>query len=127
MAAALTLVAATPYALKYEWGYDGTGGVGSGAASRTQAQMIADFANVPGPSALKALLSGVPSDGDWENLDHSAQISLYQTISNLPLATSVASEFTNVLGPGRVLSVVGKDGNPGRAIIEIRFHHTIDR
>jgi hypothetical protein len=125
MAASLTLVAASHYALKYEWVHDG---VASGSAQRTQAEMLADFAGVTrGPSPLKAFLAGIVTDLAWDGLEKSSQVSLYATISNLPAGTSVDAEFEVVVGPTRVLQVTGVGANPGRAIVEVRFNHTYDR
>ena len=126
MTVALSLVAATPHSLKYEYVYDGAGGAGSGAVVRNQAAIVADFANVAGPSPLKDFLSGIATDGAWDALEHSAKISLYATISLLVAATNLQAEFT-IVSLARVLKVIGLDGNAGRGIIEIRFHHTFDR
>lgn len=123
MAASLTLVSATPYSLKYEWVHDGAG---SGTADRTQAQMVTDCLATGGPNPLKDLLAGISLDATWDALDRSPKLSLYTTINNLPLGSSVAAEFTPIIGD-RVLRVSGLNANPGRAIIEVRFHHTIDR
>jgi len=120
MAAILTNVQSTPYALKYEWVHDGSG---SGSDSVTQAQMIGDAA--PGP--LKLLLSAITTDGIWNALDASAEISSYVTVLTMTGGTIVQANFATVIGPGRSYVVTGESANPGRALCEIRFNHTFDR
>jgi hypothetical protein len=69
MAAALTRKAASPYALKYEYNYDGAG---SQDITVTQAQMITDSAAGP----LREALTNADTDGEWTALPDSAEISL---------------------------------------------------
>jgi hypothetical protein len=130
MAVSLTLTSATPYALKYLYVYDGVGGANSGTVVRTQAQLIADFlaGGAKGPSPLKALLEGVPSDGAWGLLDRGAQLSLATNMTSQTVAgSSISADLEVVVPDGRVLRCIGKDGVAMQANVEIRFHHTFDR
>jgi len=128
MAVSLTLVAATPHSLKYKFVYDGIGGAGSGAIIRTQAQILADFAGVPGPSPLKALLAATVLNADWLALNESPKLSVYTNITVMVASsTAVKAALEPVVPDGNVLSVIAKDGDGHSAIVELRYHHTIDR
>jgi hypothetical protein len=126
MAATLTLVSASPHALKYRFLYDGDG---SAIAAKTRAQLVADFADAGGPSPLKALLANAPLT-DWICLDDGPQLSLYTNlapVSPTSIAVPVFVHFEVDVVDGPVLNVVGASGSPSSAIVEIRFHHTLDR
>lgn len=130
MAVSLTLTSATPHSLKYLYVYDGAGGANSGTVTRTQAQLIADFlaGGAAGPSPLKALLEGVPSDGAWGLLDQGPELSVATNMTSQTVAgSSISADLEVVAGPGRVLRCIGKDGVAMQANVELRFHHTIDR
>jgi hypothetical protein len=121
MAVTLTLVSATPHSLKYLWTHDGVGGA---SIQRTQAQILADFAGIQGPSPLKDALS-TTSDAVWAALQASSRLSVYTTITAFGVVTCIRGAL--VLDPGRVLDVDGVNGAAAAALVEIRFHHTIER
>jgi hypothetical protein len=123
VASTLTLVSITPHGIKYRYDY---AGVGAFTATRTQAQIIADFvAAGVGNSPLKAFLEGITSDADWDAVEESSQVSIYVTIkTQSPTFEPVVAQF---VAPPRQLQVVGVAGETTSAIVEIRFNHTIDR
>lgn len=122
MAATLTLKAASPYALKYEYNYDGLGGANSEDITVTQAQMLSD--SVAGP--LRDALTAADTDPEWTALPDSAAISLYVTpTGGAGLTNWPAADF--VLVPGRVVRASSTTAVATRGYVEIRFNHTYDR
>lgn len=123
VAATLTLVSITPHGLKYRYDYNG---IGAFVATQTQAQMVAAFVAAGiGNSPLKVFLEDITTDGDWDAVEETSQVSIYVTIkSQSPNFEPVVAQFA---APPRVLQVVGVAGETTSAIVEIRFNHTIDR
>lgn len=125
MAATLTLISATPYALKYKYAYDGIGAQG---IVRTQAQILADFAGVKGPSPLKALLAAATANAVWQALDEGPNLSIYTNVTQTAAASqAVQADLEVVVPDGNVLSASTAAGVSHQAVIELRYHHTIER
>jgi len=126
MAASLTLVSASPYALKYRYAHDGAG---SQTAAVTKAQLLLDAATAgPGPSPLLAKLSAT-IDPEWSLLQEGDEVSVYVTPAIITAGTqTIAGLFGNPLAAGLKLLAVGLGQSSGdTAILEVRFNHTIDR
>lgn len=123
MAATLTLVSASPDALKYRYAYDGAG---SQTAVRTQAQMTAD-AQTAGAGPLLQLLRQTFTQPQWTALPEGKLISVTVTpIIVLAAAEQIGIAFTQL--PIAQMNVNGfGQSNGSIALVEIRFHHTIDR
>lgn len=122
MAAALSLLSASPYCLRYQYTHDGSG---SGTIERTQTQLLADLAGVAGP--LKAFLQKTFSNVAWGNQKNNPAVSLYSTTQSVAAGTAVSAAFGLQGGATNALVCAGPNGNAGSATIEMRFNHTINR
>jgi hypothetical protein len=121
MAATLTLTAASQFALKYLYVYDGAG---SKVATKTQAVMLTDLGGFPQSPLLAAL--NVGTDPLWDALPQGAQVSLYLTVNTSTTEAGRALIADFAVAP-RTLSVEGVDAEPSSAMVEVRFHHTYER
>jgi hypothetical protein len=118
---------ATPHSLKY---------LAAGTAavrSRTQAQMVADAAPGPLQQALATPGPWLDPTNAWINLPRGAQVSLYvtpisKTPAGPPTSDPVAGEFINdgSFVPVNALAIMANTSD-ARALVEIRFNHSIDR
>lgn len=123
MAASLTLTSASPDALKYRYAYDGSG---SQTAVRTQAEMTAD-AQTAGAGPLLQLLRQTFTSPQWSALIGSRQLS----VMTMPVVVQAAAEQIGVTFtalPIAQMNVNGFGQSAGNTcMVEVRFHHTIDR
>ena len=122
MAAALTLLSASPFCLRYQYAHDGAG---SGTVERTQAQMLADLAGVTGP--LRAFLAKTYSNLAWAARKNDPAVSLYSTTQSVAAGTAVSAVFGLQGGATNALVCAGPNANGGSATIEVRFNHTVNR
>lgn len=120
MAATLTLKAASPNALKYEYNYDG---VASQDITIDQATLIADAPVGP----LNDLLAGVTTDNDWLALPDNADLGLYVTTTAGSGPTNWVAADIIVSGQDRVLRASSTTLVATRGYVELRFHHTLTR
>lgn len=121
MAATLTLLSASPYALKYAFAHNGAG---SGSVVKTQAEMITDLLTA-GAGPLLRLFQDTTDDTAWGNLGLGSLVSVLSTIRILPIAVTAELNVTSPAGRG-LQGIVG-NADSANAVIEIRFRHSYDR
>lgn len=120
----LVLTSATPYALKYLFTDDSTGG----GATKTLAALIADAKTAgPGPSPLVAFLSGV-TDVTWPLSDEGGDLTIYTGVrADAASGLTVSAIPQNTAPATNSLLVTAKTGTALTAVVEIRFHNTFER